>query len=163
MKTKQSSVLNWFPVLMMVITMTCSCEKGECLTIDCSIAEPVTSGSIIDVIKFYQDKYVRKSYTEWDCFTNADYSVFQSFKVLDKIKAELLSSKTLGNILAEVAKLNETERNQLFKTGLATYQPTWAELGAITAKGQTTAGQTAQKEIASTIVTLVKEKGGYKN
>jgi hypothetical protein len=38
-----------------------------------------------------------------------------------------------------------------------TYKKTWAELGQITSKGQTTAGQKAEKMIASAVADLIKE------
>jgi hypothetical protein len=161
-KTKNPSALSRATFLLMIVLVTSSCEKVDCLTIDCNLGQEITATSLVTVIKFYQDKYVRASTNEYDCFTDANLSEFRSRKTLDKIKAELLNSKSLKSLLTEVGKLSETDRNQLFKSGLATYQHTWAELGTISSKGQTTAGQTAQREIAVVVVSLVKEQGGFK-
>jgi len=159
MKTKSGSLLNGISVLIMMVTLTCSWEKGECTTIDCSIPQVVTpDSSLIKAIKDYQDKYIRKSYAEWDCYTMKDYTDFQRQNTIDLIKVEFSRSRTFTSLLAEIGKLNETERNLLFKQGLATYQPTWRELHKVSEKGQTDAGQNAQKDIATAIVNLVKER-----
>lgn len=137
-----------------------SCIKPEyCSGIDCEFRSEIVSGDLIDVIKSYQDKYVRKSHDiyHYQCFTTDDYNSFRSQKTVEKIVNELRKSKLLETLVLEIGKLSENERTELYKKGLRTYQPTWNELGKISVEGQTVAGQKAQKEIAEAIVNLVKE------
>ncbi|HBE43553.1 MAG TPA: hypothetical protein DDW27_20620, partial [Bacteroidales bacterium] len=130
-----------------------------CSGIDCDFRGKISSEDLIEVIKYYQDEYVRKSYGTYayQCFTNDDYNAFRDNKVTEKIRNELKKSRSLGKLVKEIGKLNETELNQLLSRGLSTYQPTWSQLGRISEEGQTVAGQQAQKDIAITIVNLIKD------
>jgi len=159
MKTHNISYLYRLNVILFIFLMTCSCELFDlCSGIDCEFKGKISSEDLITVIKYYQDKYVRKSYGTYayQCFTSDDYTSFCNDRVTEKIRSELQKSKLLDKLVGEIGKLEESERNQLLNKGLTTYQPTWSELGRISEEGQTIAGQRAQKDIAETIVNLVK-------
>ena len=163
MRTQHNSYLYRSNVILFVLLMTCSCEILDlCSGIDCDFRGKISSEDLIEVIKYYQDEYVRKSYGTYayQCFTNDDYNAFRDNKVTEKIRNELKKSRSLGKLVKEIGKLNETELNQLLSRGLSTYQPTWSQLGRISEEGQTVAGQQAQKDIAITIVNLIKDELG---
>jgi hypothetical protein len=88
------------------------------------------------------------------------YNAFLDKKITENIRDELKKSRLLDKLIKEIGGLRETERDQLLNRGLATYQPTWSELGRISEEGQTVAGQQAQKEIAATIVNLIRDELG---
>jgi hypothetical protein len=112
---------------------------------------------IIELIKQKQKDNVRISYTEYNCFTDVDLQNFNSKKTVDKICSQLRNSKEINKIIIELNKMNKEDLAKLFDNASNTYKKTWAELGEITPKGQTDAGQTAEKMIAERIVTLIKE------
>ena len=61
-------------------------------------------------------------------------------------------------MLAFIKNMNPTTRNSLYKKGYQTYRPTWGELGQIDPqKGQTEAGQEADKMIANAIIQKIQE------
>ena len=161
MKTIYFSYLKRLNVILFILLMTWSCELFDlCSGIDCEFRGKISSEDLISVIKYYQDKYVRKSYGiyAYECFTDIDFNAFIDNKITEKIRDELKKSRLLDKLVKDFRGLNETERNQLFNRGLATYQPTWSELGRISEEGQTLAGQKAQKDIADAIVNLVRER-----
>jgi ribosomal protein S18 len=163
MKTINMSNIKRSNVILFIFLMTCSCEIFDlCSGIDCEFKGKISSEDLISVIKYYQEKHVRKSYGTYayQCFTSDDYTSFCNDKITEKIRSELKRSKLLDKLVNEIGKLGESERTQLLNKGLTTYQPTWSELGRISEEGQTVAGQQAQKEIAATIVNLMKDELG---
>ncbi len=118
----------------------------------------ISTPSLPVLIKYYQDRYVRLSYTETNCFTSYDYANFKKNKVTEKIVNELSMSDVYKRLIDNLIKLNDAELNKNLNNGVSTFQKTWAEQGYISKTGQTEAGQNAQKEIANVIVDLVKKK-----
>jgi len=163
METKYFSYQNKFLLVLIILVLTWSCEIFDvCPGIDCEYKGKISSEDLISVIKYYQDEHVRKSYGTYayQCFTNDDYNSFRNDKVTDKIEIELKKSRLIDKLVKEIGKSEDTERDELLNRALVTYQPTWSELGRISGEGQTVAGQQAQKDIAFTIVNLIKDELG---
>ena len=163
METKFVSRIKGLNVILLILMMTLSCTLFDfCSGVDCEFKGKISANDLISVIKYYQDKHVRKSYGEYDgeCFTDVNYKTFREDKITEQITNELRKSNLLKELVKEIGKLNEAEREKLLNRGLSTYQPTWSELGRISVEGQTIAGQRAQKDIAQTIVDLVKNELG---
>lgn len=110
---------------------------------------------IIDVIKIKQDRHIRKSYREGDCYTWADFDDLKSSDKLGRIVENLNSNSHFLQMVLETNKLSAEEWGVLREEALATYQGTWDEIGKVGPDGQTQAGQEAQKLIANKIVDLV--------
>lgn len=114
---------------------------------------------LIEIIKQKQKKYVKESYGEAanQCFTDID---LKKFKKSDKIQIIIDELKNDKRFIAAVSALNNLppdEQQELLDSAMSTYKPTWAELGEISRKGQTDAGQEAEKLIAEAVVNLIKK------
>jgi hypothetical protein len=117
----------------------------------------INPDQLINFIKNKQNKYVRKSYSENDCFTDVDLKNFKANKIPAKVVSELRTDKRFLQLIEEIKKISVEEREKLFANGLKTFANTWAENGRIDSTGQTDAGQEAQKLICAAIVNLTKQ------
>jgi hypothetical protein len=122
------------------------------------VAHPIINpDQLISIIKAKQNKYVRKSYSETDCFTDVDLRNFKANKIPAKVVSELRTDKKFLQLIDEIKKMSAEEREKLFDKGLKTFANTWAENGRIDSTGQTDAGQEAHQLIGAAIVNLAKE------
>lgn len=115
--------------------------------------------ALTELILSIQKRYVRESSGERasQCFTDIDLNNFHSTDVPKTIANDLRRDNKFLAIVRSIQNLNSPQRTELLDKAASTYQPTWAQLGKIDRRGQTDAGQQAQKEIADTVVGLVKE------
>ena len=114
---------------------------------------------LLAIIREQQQKNVRLSYGEAasDNFTSADLANFIREKRTLKIVEELKRDNEFLDTVIAIKSMPAPERQRLLESALNTYKPTWQQLGRIDPKGQTAAGQQAEKMIAETIVNLVKD------
>ena len=113
---------------------------------------------LTDFITEKQLQYVRRSYGTGagQCFTDYNLEVFKTNFV--SIKEEIEGDCRLDTITEKAKGLSFADRQVLYNNSLKIYTPTWTELGYIdsTGKGQTGAGQEAEKMIGAAIVNMVK-------
>jgi len=122
---------------------------------------------LIDLIKSQQGKYVRESYglQAGQCFTDVDYNSFEQDKTTSKIVGQLRQDGDFRTLVSAIKAMQPDKREDLLARAAKTYKSTWAELNMnpTTApreqliKGQTDAGQKAEREIAEAVVDLVKQ------
>jgi hypothetical protein len=117
-----------------------------------------TEDPLITFIRSIQNKYVKISYHETNCYTDIDYRKFIDNGTTEKIKNEIKENKEFKALVDRIKNLTPENRNTLLKKAQGTCQQTWAQQGTINSKGQTDAGQSAQLDIADAIVALIQTK-----
>ena len=120
---------------------------------------------LIALIQSLQAEHVRDSYglEGGQCFTAMDLKKFQADRVPAQIVARLRSDTDFIAIVNGLKSLPPTDRSALLARARATYKKTWADLGLdpriapadALRKGQTDAGQEAERSIARAVVDLV--------
>lgn len=121
---------------------------------------PLTKADLlIQIITEQQQENVRESYGELagQNFSDVDLKEFIRNRAAQNIAEQLKSDNRFLDVVLAIKRLSPSERQQLLQRGLNTHKPTWAQLGKVDPKGQTEAGQKAEKMIAEAIVTLVKK------
>ncbi len=115
----------------------------------------ISAEGIITIVEIKQDRHIRKSYREEDCFTWADLDDLKSSDKLGRMIENLNGNSHFLKMVLETNKLSPEDWNALKERTLNTYLPTWDELGKVGPEGQTQAGQEGQKLIAKMVVDLV--------
>lgn len=128
----------------------------------------VNPEQLIDKITQLQHAHVRDSIgtQSGQCYTNIDLNKFKTNKTTAEIVGQLQKDKDFLAIVDSIKAMRSEERAKLLDRGLQTYRRTWAELGLDPAttsaaelrKGQTEAGQEAERLIAEAVVDLVRQK-----
>ena len=91
------------------------------------------------------------------CFTDVDLEVFLAEKVPDQIVASLKTSPRFLAAVEKVRAMPHEERAAYLLRCRAPLHKTWAQLGSISPKGQTEAGQRAELAISKAIVDQVEK------
>lgn len=114
---------------------------------------------LVKTIRATQTKYVRDSWGEKanQSFTDLDLEKFYADRILDRISNELKSDKRFAPVAQTIRSLPAQQRDEILDRAAKIYKPTWEQLGKIDRSGQTDAGQKAEREIARTIVALIKD------
>jgi hypothetical protein len=112
---------------------------------------------LTELIKTQQSENVQKSNTETDCFTDADFAKFIELRKQDQIVTNLMNQNSFIDLIISIKKMTPSSRQSLLDTSKKIAKPTWVELGSITSKGQTEAGQKAELLIAKAIVTKIEQ------
>jgi hypothetical protein len=114
---------------------------------------------LIEIILKAQQSNVRESYGEFagQNFTARNLQEFIAKGTLKDITAQLKADSEFLDVVLAIKHMPPSERQKLLNKGSHTYKPTWEQLGEISPKGQTSAGQKAEQMIADAIVNLVKE------
>lgn len=110
---------------------------------------------LIAFVKYVQSETVRPSNSDFDCFTDVDLREFRS--TYEMIAESLHLDEELVKLVGEIRPLGSSTKKRLFAKATATYKPTWRQLGRISSRGQTVAGQRAERMIASVVVSTVKK------
>lgn len=112
------------------------------------------------IIKEQQRIFVRDSYGEsaTECFTWEDLDRFKQENNIAKVQRNIAESGKFSDLIDMLVELPERRRNDVYQVGRYIFKKTWAELGEITAEGQTDAGQKAEKMIADAIVAYAKQQ-----
>lgn len=114
---------------------------------------------LIELIKSYQTRYVKKSTGTYDyqAFTDNDLIKFYDRKVTDKLERKLSEDGEFLGLVLAIKEITPQEWGKLKNEALLVFKPTFGEAGGVKADGsaQTEAGQEAEREIAETIVDLV--------
>jgi hypothetical protein len=120
---------------------------------------------LIKLIEKVQRQYVRLSYSPQGCccYTTEELDKFKKNKTIDKIVASLRKDKNFLKIVTDLRSMPKDQLTKALGFAAQTYHPTWAEIGEISPKGQTDAGQEAERLIAEAIVGLARELLGLKN
>jgi hypothetical protein len=111
------------------------------------------------VILAQQRTHVRLSYGQADgqCFTRDNLSGFKQRDVPGQIVRQLRTSAQFRAIVEQLRKQPAGKRARYLQKCRAIAHPTWAQLGKISPRGQTEAGQQAELLIAQAIVRLANE------
>jgi hypothetical protein len=122
---------------------------------------------LIDIISQLQVEYVRESFglQSGQCFTDVDFKKFMHEKTPDKIVEGLRSDQDFIAVVNAIRDMNSERRSALLDRARGHYKRTWAELGLDPRttsanelrRGQTDAGQQAEKLIAEAVVDLVRQ------
>lgn len=117
------------------------------------------SDALIVLVRSLQRQHVKESYGEraFECFTDVDLEKFHDANIPKKVSAQLRTDKQFLSIVNGLQSLNTKQRSELLERVALTYKPTWSQLGKIDKRGQTDAGQLAEREIAEAIARVVKE------
>ena len=104
-------------------------------------------------------EHVRESYGELagQNFSDEDLDRFQKAKVPDQIVAQLKGSSRFVAAVEKVRAMSPDDREAYLKRCRLPLRKTWAELGGISAKGTTEAGQQAELAIANAITDLAEK------
>ena len=110
---------------------------------------------LVAVVREMQLMTVGVSNNDYDCFTDVNLRGFQSEcdMVADMLRYDMKFVKLVG----EIRPLSSSTKKRLFAKAAATYKPTWGQLGHISPRGQTVAGQRAERMVASTVVSTTKK------
>jgi hypothetical protein len=127
---------------------------------DCSVKSPDARprpDTLMRVIQDEQQKAVKRSYGELagQNFSEDNLRSFTTDKVPARVVSELRSDNRFLDLVLAIKCMPPSQRQALLRRARATYKPTWADLGRVDPKGQTEAGQKAEKQIAEAIVGLV--------
>lgn len=115
------------------------------------------------IIKDKQKAHVKTSTGEerGECFTEEDFANFQQEKIIDKIKDALRGDNHFLETVIAIQKMPPPERQKFLTLCATIARPAWSTLGSKfdrkSGEGQTKAGHEAEKNIAESIVGLVKE------
>jgi len=122
---------------------------------------------LIDIISQLQVEYVRESFglESGQCFTDVDFKTFMHEKTTDKIVEGLRRDQDFIAVVNAIRDMNTEHRSALLNRARRHYKSTWAELGLDPRttsanelrRGQTDAGQQAEKLIAQAVVDLVRQ------
>ena len=86
-----------------------------------------------------------------------DYRYFVEDDVPGQIKKMLAKDQKFAAIVADIRQMSNAERSRLLYRAQRTYKATWKQIGCISRRGQTLAGQKAERLCAEAIVGLVKQ------
>ena len=97
-------------------------------------------------------------------FTDEDLKEFVADNKVEKISQSLKTSKPFIEIIDGMRSMNAAKQQELLQQAASTYRPTWAERGTDPhtssveelKKGQTEAGNTAERMIAEAVVTVAR-------
>lgn len=112
---------------------------------------------VVELIKEMQSDNIKNSINENNCFTDNDYSKFQSNKIVEGIIEKLKKDEYFLGLVKDTALLNPRERRKVYRAAKGTYEKTWAEIGNISPAGQTDAGSKAEREIAYAVTKLLED------
>jgi hypothetical protein len=118
---------------------------------------PIEPESLIDVIEIKQNRHIKKSHSDLDCYTSEHLEDLKNSDKLIRLKENLSSNDHFLEIVSKIHKLSKPEWNQLRQQALDTHSPTWEEQKKVGPPGQTKAGQEGEKLVAKSIVELVTE------
>lgn len=122
-------------------------------------AREETEQAFIAAIREQQGLHVRPSCGTWahECFTDLDFRQFKTENVPSSIRRGLINGPSFAALILSVKQLPAGAWPRLRQKGLATFKPTWAQLGRISCEGQTDAGQAAEKMVAKAVVQAADE------
>jgi len=123
----------------------------------CAQTPAQTRTTLSDLIKEQQRNNVRESYGVWaqECFTWIDLKEFTSEHKPARIADGLKHTQDFVNVVLIIKAMPQDRQQALLKAARRPLRPTWAEIGEISRKGQTDAGQEAERLIANAIVDSV--------
>lgn len=154
-KEKKIKFCKQYLISSFIFIMAFLILQSQLLT-SCSAQD--TSHPLNRFIRDMQLKYVERSYqnNKLECFTDVDLAKFKTgFKVL---QADILSEPSFAQIEKLMSHIPNAERKLIYERALKVYAPTWTEIGEVSSKGQTLAGQTAEKMIAKYVVDVLTGK-----
>ena len=112
--------------------------------------------SIIQKLQF--DDVKESCGTEaYQCFTDIDYENFSTSKKAQQIAEEQRQSQAFRNAAMALASIPEPDRSQAVKPLRQPLRKTWGELHEISCKGQTEAGNRAERDIANALADVALE------
>ncbi len=114
---------------------------------------------LLELIAIEQKNNIKESFgtLAHQCFTNEDLETFKENKVADRIMNRLGKDKEFLSIVMAVKAMNPADRQDLLDSAIRPLRPTWREIGEVSNKGQTEAGQAAEILIAERIVMAVRQ------
>lgn len=107
---------------------------------------------LVQFITREQKRWVKKSYSEHNCFTDMDLNRFHQQNKAEQVARSLQQNRAFVTLAEKYASLCAEQQDQVSEAGKGTHAQTWAECGAITPKCQTDAGQAAEMSLADAIV-----------
>lgn len=120
---------------------------------------------LIDIIKQLQMEYVGESFglESGQCFTDVDFNKFIRVKKTAEIVERLRNDRDFIAVVTAIRDMKSEDRSALLDKARLTYKKTWRELrldprsasADQLRKGQTDAGQKAERLIAQAVVDLV--------
>jgi hypothetical protein len=139
-----------FVVFLVVVVMVAACGHSA------SSAGAVRGTDLRGIIDDQIRSHVRESYGELrgQNFSDEDLARFLAEKVPDQIVAQLKNSSQFLAAVEKVRAMSPEARAAYLQRCRLPLHKTWAELGAISPKGQTDAGQRAELAIAKAITDL---------
>jgi hypothetical protein len=119
-------------------------------------AEATRGSDLRSLIEVEISSHVRTSYGELagQNFSDVDLQRFLAEKVPDQIVLSLKSNPRFLSAVEKIRAMKPDERTAYLLRCRAPLHKTWSELGAISPKGQTEAGQRAELAISNAIVDL---------
>jgi hypothetical protein len=119
-------------------------------------AEATRRSDLRSLIEVEISSHVRISYGELagQNFSDADLERFLSEKVPDQIVQSLKNDTRFLTAVEKIRAMKPDERAAYLQRCRAPLHRTWSELGAISPKGQTEAGQRAELAVSNAIVDL---------
>lgn len=150
---------NALVTLMVVLATFVSTQVAAQVVLPSNVTSTKSADALIDLIRSVQKQNVRESWGEKasECFTDLDLVKFHDADIPKRVVQELRTDMNFIAIVQSLKSLNTQQRQELLDRAASTYKPTWAQIGKIDRRGQTDAGQQAEKEIAAAITALVKE------
>lgn len=154
-------------ILLLILAQTADAQRwGRRRTVrpmgtqlSTSSASTPQGRALIEFIKQKQHFYIGESTGEeaWQCVTWDDLQMFRADVASGGIPKEIKADKEFHVVAEGIGELTSSQRNVAYARARRTYKPTWAQIGGISARGQTVAGQIAERELAGLIVDLAQE------
>lgn len=117
------------------------------------------SNKLSQIIKKQQKRYVKESCgtLDYQCFTEKDLERFKGNRTTTVVTNSLQQDISFWRVILWLKNLPTERKENMFEQAKETYKPTWAELGEVSCKGQTQAGQEAERMIADAVEKLARD------
>lgn len=120
---------------------------------------PNPKEKLINYIKDYQSRYVKKSTGKYDynCFTDDNLKEFYDRNIPKEIEQKLLMDDEFLALVLAIKELSPEQWGNIKSDALRVFKPIFDDVGGAKSDGsaQTEAGQQAERKVGETIVDLI--------
>jgi hypothetical protein len=119
-------------------------------------------GMVSDLVRWQQEKNVKESTGESDCFTDRDLADFRAARIQKEVVIRLRQDADFEVIVAALRTLPPETLVQGLRDARQVARPTWRQMGFIDrdGRGQTEAGHSADVLVAEAIVDALASAAG---
>ncbi len=127
-----------------------------------SAASPTTqeASKLMGLVRSQQQRLIRASFSETDCFTWEDLSALRSLVASGEFAKVIKADPGFAPVVESLKQATPAQRAGACNAALRVFRPTWRQMGRISSGGQTDAGQQGDVLVGREVVRLVREEVG---